>query len=372
MRAEWLRTIGDLRQRDWDALTGDNDLFRCCDWLDLTAASDPEMAGAPEYLMVLDDDSRPLAGTPVYTQTADAMPDPMVRVDVVQRRALARGTAGRDWAGDLMPGLLLGGWAPFDSRVLLCGDDRRPAALSMALDGLEGVADRKGAASMAFLYVDGGNTDLRAELTRRGFTSAPAPARAIMTIGWDDFEGYLHSLRKKRRSSVRAEERQLAQAGVRFELGELTAADVPVFARLSFATGSKHEAEIIEAEMARWLAALQRSGFPVMILRATLAGALCAFLVLVEWRGVLYLQHIGIDYELKQKLPVYFALVYYEPIRYAIRSGIRRVEFSIGSEDIKRSRGCELLPQWTYVRARDPEVQASLAECFKPQANQES
>lgn len=364
MHVEWLRTIDDLRQREWDALTEDSDLFRCCDWLDLTASSNPEMGAAPEYLMVLGDDLLPMAGAPVYVQTAEAMPDPLARVDVVQRQVLSRSGARRNWTDDLMPGLVLGGWAPFDSRVLLGGGARRSAALAMALDGLEDFANRSGIASMSFLYVDGGNADLRQELSRRGFVSAVAPSRAIMNVGWDDFGGYLSSLSKKRRSTVRADVRILAESGVRFELGEFAAADVPAFARLAYATGSRHEPETVEAEMERWFAALQRSGIPIMILRATLAGALCGFLILIEWRGVLYTQHCGIDYELKGKLPVYFALVYYEPIHHAIRRGIKRIEFSIGSEAAKRSRGCELLPQWTYVRASDPDVQASLAECF--------
>jgi predicted N-acyltransferase len=368
MHVEWLRTIDDLRERDWDALTEDTDLFRCCDWLELTAASDPEMAAAPQYLMVLGDDSRPLAGTPVYVQTADAMPDPMVRVDLVQRQVLS---PGRDWAADLMPGLVLGGWVPFDNRVLLGVGASRPVALAMALDELEDFARRSDAASMSFLYVDDSNADLRQELSRRGFVSATAPARGVINVSWDDFEGYLASLSQNRRSAARGDQRKLAEAGVSFEMVELTAADVPVFARLAYATGSRHEPETVEAEMARWFGALQRSDVPVMILRATLAGTLCGFTILVEWRGVLYSQHCGIDYELKKTLPVYFSLAFYEPIRYALRRGIRRIECSIGSDAVKSSRGCDILPSWTYVRACDPAVQADLTECFRLAARQE-
>jgi uncharacterized protein len=361
MRVEWLDSITELRQRGWDQLTGDGDLFRCCDWLDITASSDPGLVEAPRYLMVADDRG-PLAGSPVYILPRDTIPDPLVRVDLVQRDALSRSQPPRDWAAELLPGMLCGGWVPFDSRIMLAGRDRGAQAMSLALDAMLEYGDQRGVSSFSFMYVADDARELREELARRGFAAFPAPPRAVMEIAWPDFGGYLASLRKGRRQTVRADERMLAEAGVTFDVGPFAAQDVPAFARLATATASKHEPESSEQEMERWLATMQRQPhMPTAVIKASLGGQLCAFLLLVQWRGVLYPQHCGIDYELKGKLPVYFGMLFYNSIRYALEHGVHRIEYNIGSADVKRSRGCALTPQWTMVRAADQQVRDALS-----------
>lgn len=362
MRVEWLESIADLRHRDWDLLTGDGDLFRCCDWLDITASSDPGLVEAPRYLMV-GDDSGPLAGSPVYILPRDTIPDPLVRVDLVQRAALTRSQPERDWSAALLPGMLCGGWVPFDSRIMAARRDGGAQALSLALDAMLEYGDERGVSSFTFMYVADEASGLRQELSRRGFVAFPAPPRAVMEISWPDFRGYLAALKAGRRQTVRADERMLAEAGVTFEIGPFAAQDVPAFARLATATASRHEPESSEAEMRRWLATMQRQPhMPTAVIKASLDGQLCAFLLLVEWRGVLYPQHCGIDYQLKGKLPVYFGMLFYNSIRYALERGIHRIEYNIGSADVKRSRGCALTPQWTMVHAADQEVRDALSQ----------
>jgi uncharacterized protein len=362
MRVEWLDTIGELRQGGWDLLTSDGDLFRCCDWLDITASSDPGLVEAPRYLMV-SDHAGPLAGSPVYILPRDTIPDPLVRVDLVHREALARSQPPRDWAAALLPGMLCGGWVPFDSRVMLARRDGGVQAMSPALDALLEYGDERGVSSFTFMYVADESHQLREELAGRGFATLPGPPRAVMEITWPDFNGYLASLRAGRRRTVKEDERMLAEAGVTFEIGTFAAPDVPAFARLATATANRYEPEASVAEMARWLATMQQqTHMPTAIIKASLNGKLCAFLLLVEWRGVLYPQHCGIDYELKGKLPVYFGILYYHTIRYALDRGIHRIEYNIGSADVKRSRGCALTPQWTMVRAADQEVRDALCQ----------
>jgi uncharacterized protein len=365
MRVEWLTSIAELRDRNWDQLTEDGDLFRCCDWLDITASSDPGLADPPRYLMVFDDDGRPAAASPVYIQTADALPDPLVRVDLVQRDTLSRSPAPRDWSADLMPSMVCGGWVPFDSRALVAPGQRGAAALRVLLDELTDFATARGAATTTFLYTDAQNSLLRDALAERGFLSTPTLPRAVMDIAWPDFDGYLAGLRKSRRHTARADERMLAEAGVRFSFDEFTAADVPDFARLAMATASKYEPESSEAELSRWLITMQeQTHIPTVVVRASLGDQLCGYVLLVEWRGVLYPQHCGIDYAMKGKLPVYFGVVFYQTIRYALEHGIHRIEYNLGSSDVKESRGCTLAQQWTYVRTQDPAVQAALSESF--------
>lgn len=369
MQAEWLESVSDIRPRGWDSLTGDGDLFRCCDWLEITAASDPDLAEQPRYLMVFDDAGQPAAATPVYVQVADKVPDPLARVDLVLHDVLTRSGAPRQWSDELLPSVLCGGWVPYDTRVILHpgqATELHRGATGKALDELAAYAGRRDYSSIVFLYVDEQNHLLREALTEHGYIEIPAEPRAVMDIDWPDFAGYLASLPRKGRQSVRADERRLAAADVVVEVAQFTEADVPLAARLALGTASKYEPDSSLAEMERWLETVARQQLvPVRIVRARLGDRVCGFMLMVEWRGVLYSQHGGFDYAIKGNLPVYFGVVFYAGIRYAIDRGLRRIEYSLGSSEVKKSRGCSLPRQRSYVRVLNPDTEAALRDCLR-------
>jgi len=65
-------------------------------------------------------------------------------------------------------------------------------------------------------------------------------------------------------------------------------------------------------------------------------------------------------------VPLYFSVVFYEPIAYAARTGAARIDYLIASEDVKRSRGCRQVAQVGYVRRAGLRVQRELARPRTP------
>jgi hypothetical protein len=87
------------------------------------------------------------------------------------------------------------------------------------------------------------------------------------------------------------------------------------------------------------------------------------FCLYYRWRDELFARVVGFDYEKMGDDRLYANLVFYEPIRYAIDEGIRRLHLGAGSLETKLLRGGELAPLWSLVCPPAdvaPEVQRSL------------
>lgn len=75
-----------------------------------------------------------------------------------------------------------------------------------------------------------------------------------------------------------------------------------------------------------------------------------AFALFYEYNGVYYLRPIGFDYSRLNDEFCYFNLIFYAPIREAIRAGIKAIHYSMESYDAKLGRGCKLRHLLAYVR----------------------
>jgi len=62
---------------------------------------------------------------------------------------------------------------------------------------------------------------------------------------------------------------------------------------------------------------------------------------LIAYRGNVWTHHVGFDYEAQGTLPVYFGVLFYGVMDFAAEHGLRVLDYTFGSDDAKRSRGCE-------------------------------
>ena len=62
---------------------------------------------------------------------------------------------------------------------------------------------------------------------------------------------------------------------------------------------------------------------------------------LVVYRGYAWTNHVGFDYEAQGTLPVYFGVAFYGVMDFAAEHGLRVLDYTFGTDDAKRSRGCE-------------------------------
>jgi len=116
---------------------------------------------------------------------------------------------------------------------------------------------------------------------------------------------------------------------------------------LSGSTGGPRTREQLERNLRTLAVYLPHESVVAM---AACGDVIRGFAALAHWRQELYPRNVSFDYGFQRKLPLYFAVVFYEPVKYAIRNGVKRIEYGIGSLDAKISRGCRVVPLYGYVK----------------------
>jgi uncharacterized protein len=359
-----LHSADALRAAAWDSLLGPGDLYLSTDWLQTVEKWFPV---PPSYLLAADDAGAPVAGVAAYVQGETAPPSSFYRTDQVLLRLLGTRTAPvDDELRELLPTVLCGGRQSCHSRLLvdhsLPDDDRRRVTRRM-LDELDGAADRIGASSLAFLYVDEDDVTLRSSLRDAGYAEFASGICSILEIRSSTFEEYLAGFKAGRRRVIREDLAKLESAGVELAVEPLTESLVPELAPLEAAVHRKYGDPRELSASRRMLTSLARDfGDRTTMSIARMGGRICGFAGLIRWRDEIHLRHVGFDYGLQGSVPVYFGAVFYEPVRFAQRSGAARIDYSIESADAKRRRGCRQILEYGYVRCLDESVHARVAQ----------
>lgn len=343
-------TVVDLAdgREAWDGLGPPRSFYLDGAWMSAMA---PTVSERPMVVLATGAGGRPLAGFPVHVMTASSyrLYDPW---------KAAGGGHDPDWAAPLRP--VLTSVAPgFEGGVRwAAGLDRDPAAaagaLHDALDAADEVAAEAGAVATAFLYVpEGEDPVLEAVLAERGWLSATIAADARLAVEWDSFEAYEASRPKQRRATVRTETRRFRDVGLEVEAGgvELLTDDLaPLHAAWRARHGPAPDPDDLRAQYAAVRGAV---GPRMRMFLARRDGRPVAFSQFYEQAGVLYSRALGFDYGAVEGAFAYFNMIFYEPVRWAVATGVREVRYSMGSADAKVARGCHLVPLRLHARVLD-------------------
>lgn len=367
MRYVCLPGIEDTLAYGYGEFSDPDDLYHSPQWLRM----DEEVGIARPFSVVCLPDGK---GTRAVAVTWGLVVDasafwPFMRVDTVLGTLLAeRGvpvTAEMDRAlGSLMPNAYLGALRGGTTRLrvdpaLPASDAKR--AISEVLAGAEVMAGAEGLRSVAFFYVPAEETLLREVLGERGYAEfGPTLNVSILRVP-PTYDDYLHTLSKNRRRNAVKDRNKIARSGVQVRVEnlnrDLSEEMLPLEAELYHKYG--HEQH--PTQMARILhhQVIEQFGdAPVITVRA--GGALRAYSAWIQVNETLYSRDAGFDYDWQQKLPLYFEVVFYAAVDLAIKSGVRQIYYSYAAEETKVSRGCDLHPRRTYVKALDERAAAGL------------
>lgn len=362
----------ELDALGWRALVADADFFFLPEWLAFREGVPPR--GAPAYFLAYDR-GRLVAALPAFLYGDDAGPARYTRADLVLRAAA---THARGWNPSwddalcaVMPNLSCGAPQIGFSRPLFAPGvtpGARAAALDALLRHVERAGPELGAATTAFLYVDEDDEPLRASLRAHGYVEFDSDRRCELAVEWTSFDGYLAAFGHKRRYAIRRDERRLDEAGVVTEVVPLTAGLAPELAPLIANVDRKHTgvAQPDEDEEAALLDLVRRFGDRVVVSLARAQGAVRGFALFFRHGSRLFARDVGFDYEFQGKLPLYFAVLFYEPVRFALRERVGVVDYGVGSVGDKASRGCRVVRELGYLRSPDVTVTAAIEEMIAP------
>jgi hypothetical protein len=368
-------TTSDLAQlagMGWQELVGDGDFYASLPWLAYREISPPY--GKVTYHVALDEHALPVAGLATALYSSDVGHVRFTRADLVLAAALERNGLGcLKTNAELMPNLYCGAPQIGFSRPVFRPElnlATRERAIEALLWAVEKSAAEKDAASIAFLYVDEEDLMLRRALTRDGYHEFLTTEHSVLSIDWTDFETYLGSVRHKRRYAVRREMRELNAAGVELRVEPLTEAVAAEIAPLidnldrKYASREGVSEPRDHAEIARLTTSLnqriQMLGEDALVSVGVADGAVRGAAMLYRSGRHLFARDIGFDYAYQGPLPLYFGVLFYSPIAYAIAVGIRRIDYGIEFASEKTSRGCRASRQYGYIYSSDTVLQEHL------------
>ena len=202
---------------------------------------------------------------------------------------------------------------------------------------------------LCFFGVQEDKAELRQALGQRGFAELFLVYDHLLHVPGQSFADYLDQFRSDARRLVNREIKQARDAGVRFELTQDFGRVSARLAELREATYSRHgeEEEYLNYSAPFW-AALERYVAPrAEAIIAYRGRELLGFSLLLNKQGEVWFARVGRAYEGDgERLPVYFNLAFYEPVKRALALGAKRIWFGPGASEAKRrrgARGCVLL-----------------------------
>jgi predicted N-acyltransferase len=346
LRVRSYSTLSESQKAAWATLLHPGDFHASVDWC---AAAADKLGLHPDYRTVEEPETEAFrVGVPVYRFNADSV-FTFQALDHVLRRAGALFSFR-----EAMPSAYFGSLYPARTRLHYA----EAGSFEMPMDDLLSVpADVR---SVGFLYVDQEDETLRKTLEARSFASFRTGVASRLHLEGESFDSYLSQLSGSWRGVVRRDLRKLTGAGIQLSTEPLTDSLIQEMVPLGRATRRKHGVPDAAAVLLASLAPVRLLGDAVTVSTARDDGVLRGYLVLIRWRNELYARHCGIDYS--SKLPIYFGVVFYEPIRHALAHGVTTIDFGIEAEEVKRSRGCTQTRQYAYVRGLDDDLQARFVQ----------
>lgn len=353
-------TSTELAILGWDNLLGTGDFHLSSAWLGVLE----EMLSVKPIYLAVRDGKGIASGLVVYSLDDTAPPWDFYRLDrVLDRLGRIAGHDGTAWsdqasaAGEVLPSLLCGGRHTSYSRLLVRPDlDPREAnAVTMALlREVDDLAAELGARSAGFMFVDDGDDRLAACLASNGYERFPHGRASSLEVTFADLDDYIAHFSKKRRWSVRKEIRQLAEAGVTFRVRPLDEDTIQQIVPLEIQLEARYGVDDDFESAARNHRIVSRHlGEGIRTVAAEADGRIRGFINVAPWRDDLIVRQAGFDYPFQGRLPLYFGVLFYALVPYAIETGIRRIHYSVESEAAKRSRGCRATSQYGFAKAFD-------------------
>ena len=312
------------------------------------------------YIIAVAEDGTWVGGLPVAVATSEAR-WVLGRPDALLERAVSNGEPGADEAlelaggaaASLLPTLLVGGRHMGNSTMLVAKD--APAGTpERLLRAASDLADQFGVRSTSAAFVADSDERFGAVLRDAGYSPFGVNRYSSLALAPGGFGAWLGAFPKKKRWKIRDERRRIAEAGFRsrvvplrdVDLGRLGRLETELLQKYGHVWKPEHSVETFER-----IASVLGSDAMVSVVERDFVTA--GFVILLRRAGRWSARQVGFDYDMQGNLPLYFETLFYGPVEAATSMGIHRIDFGLGSEEAKVSRGCVAETQRTWVKAAD-------------------
>jgi predicted N-acyltransferase len=352
-------SIRDLDPAAWDALAGET-AFGTHGWL-LTLEASVRGGVRPIYFTIREN-GRVLAASAWAAVPCTRDVETLDDADFGRAAPLARRVGA-----SLQPALVCGPSVGYGWQVGVHPDltpEAADAARERILEAAEAEARRQGV-TVAVPYVLENQRALRRLLERRGYLACRNTPVALLDVAWRSYDEYLGGRPRRMRATIRHQATRSADAGAVVQLAsrDLPREDVSRLQALVDANARKHGGRPFTAgpPFFEALTANLRSHARVFTCRQD--GATTGVCVVLVKGDTACPVVVGVDDERSRGAFTYFEVTYHAPIANAIHTGIRRMYYGRGLEDLKQRRGCTFIDTWVYVAAEGLRRPALRAWC---------
>jgi predicted N-acyltransferase len=221
----------------------------------------------------------------------------------------------------------------------------------------------------SFLFISQFDQNSSIHLGNTGYHKFPRKTRSYyLPVHWRSFEEYVNSLNYSARKKVKREIRKLGENGITIEnLTEFRDLST-ILSRLSSNLLSKYRMEITNYYSPSFYESLNdcfaKGNAKVFI--AKRQNKILGFSLLLRQGKTVDCVRCGFDYKLQEKNDfTYFSLAYYNPIRWAIQEGIKKIYYRYTNDKVKIRRGCKPEQSYTFIKCHNRHINSLIGNLQK-------
>ncbi len=230
----------------------------------------------------------------------------------------------------------------FRTKIMMNDSYSKKEILRLIHEKIEELCEKERILFSSFPFVSELDNHLLTSLKNSGYFQLPWTNTFHIDIHWPNFEEYLANLNYKVRKNTRREIRKFLESGIAIDessnLDDISEKIADLSSNL-FEKYNQGGHPLLGKSFFRSLSENAKDNAKLFI--AEKNGKLVGFLLLMRQKDILDCFTCGFDYDLLSNTDfVYFSLVYYFPIKWAIQEGISKIYYRISADKVKLRRGC--------------------------------
>jgi predicted N-acyltransferase len=346
---EVFNTVDDIGKGSIDGIS--NDPFFTYGWFK-TLEEQEDFRISPFYITAYKQ-GKLVAFTPCFVDLFDHYLSYGPAVVPFMKRFLKSGTGLGHWKKHV---LLC--YSPFCFRSKIIADKtlRNPIIFALIYQKINEICKKERILFSSFLFVSELDSLLTKTLQKFGYIRFPWLNTLSLDIRWSSFKAFLEGCKYKIRKEIRREIRKFDQSGLILErnsnIEELSERLSVLYANLF----RKYNGEKPSPFGSSFFRSLSRfAGDQIELFTAENSNETVAFSLVFRHKDTADAFMFGTDYPLRDSTDfAYFNLAYYEPIKWAIQEGIRKIRYRLAAENVKLRIGCKPEKNSSYVKCHNP------------------
>jgi predicted N-acyltransferase len=241
------------------------------------------------------------------------------------------------------------------TKVLQKKNPEERLVLNLLAEKIDAICKKERVLFSSFLFVSEFDELLMKNLQNLDYVKSPGVASYYLDVRWSSFEDYLKSLKKNQRKNVRKQIRKCKENGVSIEEQEMNYSSAATLSELLHNLLLKYNKDaknLFDPSFFRTLN--EYAGEKLKLFVAKKNNDAVGFCLLFRHEDTVDSWMGGFKYDALTRTDfAYFNVVYYAPIQWAIKEGIKKIYFRSKADTVKLERGCKPEETFSFFKCHD-------------------